>query len=268
MSHFILKQGEGRVCAFLNTIHPRPLKKALAHTCHAAMYAFTVCFMSGEKILQELATDGDIALEMTTGLLRVAVESVPMELRNLSTSELEQMRQPSPTDYALRQSFWAAIEKAKSNGEPHIRISQVYNNICSKQSFHQTCENHVRMAFILNRPKDDLGRLRDILQVAIGRFETYIATAPINEKSAGHYMKAMELLMNRVHGPMVQRIEAKHAHIKVPAPVQSEETKDVNKRLEELKSKLISAPPQQEIIPQQTQYDTIEVTANEQRDSG
>jgi hypothetical protein len=212
--------------------------------------------MSGEKIQEDTASDSDLALEMTTGLLRTAIEGIPSELRNLSTSELEQLRQPSPLDYALRQNFWSAIDKAKSNGDPQIRISHVFKDVCTKQAFHLVCENPVRMAFILNRPKDDLGRLRDILQVAIGRFEHYVATSPINEKTAGHYLKAMEILMNRVHGPMVQKIEAKHAHLNMNKPIAppNNET-EVNQRLNELRAKLLPEP-QNDIITQVQQHET------------
>lgn len=205
------------------------------------------------------------AIGYTEGLLRVGLDNLPPELIQLTRAEIEAQRPPSEVDILIQRNFWAVVEKAKKEGATSVKQTHIFAGACSEMAFQRFIKNPIRLAYMLHNPIDDIDRMKNMLVNGLARMENELLKMPITEKSAGHFIKALELLINRVHGPMVQRIEAKHAHMKVPPPPQPDNLKDVNQRLEELKSKLIAAPQKPDIITQvqqskQQEYDTIEVT--------
>lgn len=78
------------------------------------------------------------------------------------------------------------------------------------------------------------------------RLRNDLLTMPMTEKSAPVFLKAVEFLANRAWGPVIQRIEAKHAHLNLgtrSAPTnESLSPEEVQKRLTELKRKLMDDP--------------------------
>jgi hypothetical protein len=201
------------------------------------------------------------AIGYTEGLLRVGLDNLPPELILLTRAEIEAQRPPSEVDILIQRNFWAVVEKAKKEGETSIKQTHIFAGACSERAFQRLLENPIRLAYMLHNPIDDIDRMRNMLVNGLARMENELLKMPITEKSAGHFIKALDLLINRVHGPMVQRIEAKHAHIKMNQPP-PESTKDVNQRLDELRSKLIATPVQQrQIIPEE--QNTTDETAIE-----
>lgn len=220
--------------------------------------------MGGENQSESVTTEFNSVISFTEGLLRVALENLPGDIAQLTATELEKLRRPTETDVHLRVRFWKVIDEAKKAGRTSIKHSDIYNDICSSQLFSKIMETPIRLAWIVQPMRDDLDRMRNLLSLAFGKLETEFFDMPMNEKTAGHFLKAVELLMARVHGPLVHRIEAKHAHIKMTQEAPTS-VKDVNSRLDELRSKLIQAPAQQrQIIPENensTDESAIEVHA-------
>lgn len=223
--------------------------------------------MTGHDITDSLATQ-EVTLEQailfSEGMLRLALENIPNEILAMPMHELEELSPPREIDYLLQRNFWKAVNNAARQENPKIILSHIYNGVCSKQNFQKIMNSPHRLAWIVNFPKKDMERMEGMLSAGLGKIEREILTMKINDKNAGHFLKLIEMLMNRVHGPLIQRIESKHAHYKVPPAANPDTVKDVNQRLEELKSKLIAAPKNTDIITQvkenQQEYDTIEVT--------
>lgn len=219
--------------------------------------------MTGHDIATGLATPKvtlDQAISYAEGMLKLALENIPNEILAMPMHELEELSPPREIDYLLQRRFWKIVNDASNQENPKIVLTHIYNGICSKQNFQKIMSSPHRLAWIVNFPKNDMERMEGMLSAGLGKIEREILTMKLNDKNTGYFLKLIEMLMNRVHGPLIQKIEAKHAHMKVKAPEVPQDVKDVNKRLEELKQKLIAQPTHIDIIPdQQPEYDTIEV---------
>jgi hypothetical protein len=99
-------------------------------------------------------------------------------------------------------------------------------------------KNPHRMAWLLIYPQDDVERLKAGLSMGITRLIEFVSK-PVTEDTAGAFLKALEIMFNRVHGPVVQKIEAKHAHLNMNKPIVQQD--DPNRRLDELKTKIVQA---------------------------
>ncbi len=174
-----------------------------------------------------------------SGELRASMEAIPLEILQMSTDDLEEKRIPTDYDYLLRKSMWKQIEIAQKNGISEISNVLVYGPVCSRQAFDAVIKSPLRIAWLMIPPDHDVERMRGILGMSLGRLGRKMATMDINEKSLGNYLRAIEFLMNRVHGPVIQKVEAKHAHLNLNKPIISEAPD--HDRLESIREKLAAA---------------------------
>ena len=66
-----------------------------------------------------------------------------------------------------------------------------------------------------------------------------ILTMPVTERSAPTLLKAIEFLVNRAHGSVIQRIEAKHAHLDLNnSDMIAKTPEELQSAIDTLKSKL------------------------------
>ncbi len=74
----------------------------------------------------------------------------------------------------------------------------------------------------------------------IQRLRNEVLKMPVTERSAPTILKTVEFLANRSLGPVVQRVEAKFAHLNLDRPTaHSLKPEDTVGRIEELKAKLL-----------------------------
>lgn len=172
------------------------------------------------------------------GEFRKALEALPDDILVLTLDELEARRQPQENDYLLRRNFWREVEFAKKSGGTDIQMVAVYGSVCSRQAFDKLLSNSLRLAWILIPPLSDIDRMRGILNIALGRLSRGITVMEVNEKTLGNYLKAVELLMNRVHGPIIQKIDARHAHLNMNKPIEAFNPEDALKKIENLKAQI------------------------------
>jgi hypothetical protein len=95
------------------------------------------------------------------------------------------------------------------------------------------------MAWFLTPPMHDTELMEAGVKIGLRNLVKFVSKEPTAE-TASAFIKALEVLLNRVHGPVVQRIDARHAHahMKVAAPVNQLSPADEAARLEALKAKL------------------------------
>lgn len=174
---------------------------------------------------------------MLTGEFRNAVENLDEEFASKTQVELEDMRKPTEIDFLLRKKLWQLAEVGLNE---EIQPIEIYGDICSRQTFFvKVITSPLRVAWLMTPPQEDKTRMEAGLSIGITNLVKFVSKEPTSE-TAGAFIKAIEFLYNRVHGPMVQRIDARHAHMKVTAPSGTEPL-DVNARLEALKQKLVGS---------------------------
>jgi len=181
----------------------------------------------------------EFALSVIAGEFQQAALNLPPDIALMSALEIENIRNPTEIDFLLRKRLWKQVEIAKKTGETHITNRSIFAGVCSEQNFFVVLKNPHRVAWLLTHPTEDLERMKYGLSLGMKNLVEFVSKTP-NEKTAGAFLKAIELLMNRVHGPVVQKVEAKHAHMKVQSPISTATPEEVIARLDELKSKLLT----------------------------
>lgn len=181
------------------------------------------------------------AIALFRGKFREALEGIKPEILEMTIDELEETRNFSDIDYLLRKNLWKQVDLAIKSGFEELTTVSIYGSICSQQAFDKVIKNPHRLAWLLMHPQEDIDQMRSLLSMGISRLRKDFMTMPMNERTAGHFLKAIDLLMNRVHGPVAQKIEAKHAHLNMNKPIatQLDTPHDVIARLDELKEKLL-----------------------------
>lgn len=177
----------------------------------------------------------------TRGRLREGFENLPIELVGLTQSEVEKLRKPTENDYFLRQNLWNAVRNAQKLGKTEIFYPEIYGGICTEHAFQIAMATPLRLAYYLTPPTEDKSRMAAGLSIGISNLIDFVSK-PVDPDTAGAFLKAIEILLNRVHGPVIQRVDARHAHVNLNKPVHSTlPPDDQQKRLGELKEKLLQA---------------------------
>jgi len=183
----------------------------------------------------------EFAISLLSGNLKEAAESIPEDLLKLSGQELEDIRTPTTVDYLLRKSFWKQVELAYKSGETEITAKSIYDGICTKQNWeHKFVPTPYRVAWLLCYPETHMELMENGLTIGIHNLLKFIAKEPTKD-TAGSFMKAIDLLLNRVHGPVIQKIQAQHAHahLNMNKPLATNETpEEAIKKLEALRAQL------------------------------
>ena len=186
-------------------------------------------------LIQQERPNREFAESVLTGGFRYAVEQLPKDIAAMSEAQIEELRKPTDIDYFLRKSLWKQIELAQKGIITDISQASIYSGICSKQNFDQLCDVPLRVAWLLIYPESVNSLMEHGLSLAIHNLLKFVAKAPTPE-TASAFIKATELLLNRVQGPIIQKIQAQHAHLNMNKPIQVQQ--DPDKRLAELKSKI------------------------------
>ncbi len=195
--------------------------------------------MTGAKNLPVFTTR-EQAISLFTGDLRLAVESIPLDIANMSESEIFAVRKPTRIDWFLRKNLWNSIETARKAGEVEISQASIYAGVCSEQNFRKVMGQPLRLAWMLFHPRTDMDKWEEALSYGLDRFREEFMTMPITKDTAGHFLRALEMLITRVHGPVIQRIEAKHAHLNMNKPIEIQEPQS-HELLESIRDKIAAA---------------------------
>lgn len=179
----------------------------------------------------------EFAISVLHGNFRELSESLPEEIASMSLDALEEKRKPTETDYFLRKNLWKQVELAQKGIVSHITPAMVYGGICSKQNFDYFVKTPLKLAWLLTYPEGVQERLEAGLSIALTNLLKFVSKEPTAE-TAGAFIKATEILLNRVQGPIIQKIQAQHAHMNLNKPMASQLPHGAD-RLEELKAKLV-----------------------------
>lgn len=179
----------------------------------------------------------EFAIASLTGVLRNAAESLPEEIAVLTIEELETKRKPTQIDFFLRKNLWKQVELVQKGAFTEIDAVDIYRGVCARNSYENLAKNPERVAWLLIHPSESHDRAEAGFEIGLTNLLKFVAKEPTAE-TAGAFLKAMEMLWNRVHGPVVQRIDSRHATLNLNKPIAKPPGKE--NRLEELKAKLES----------------------------
>jgi hypothetical protein len=186
---------------------------------------------------------------LTGSKTQLAYENAPEELRKMSEIDLFKTGNIGEKDYFLRKNLWKNVEIAQKAGVFRITEASIYGDVMSAQNYYVSfLTNPHRVCWLMTPPTDSREIMEEALFYGLSRLRNELLTMTINEKTAPTMLKAIEFLANRTWGPVVQKIEAKHAHLNMNKPIAVQDARDVTKRLDELKAKLISVPALDESI--------------------
>jgi hypothetical protein len=188
-------------------------------------------------VIQIAPPTREYAVTLLKGGFRAAVESLPPELVRKTELELEADRTPTEVDYLLRKNFWKQVDLAQKGVISDIKAVDVYAGACSDTNFEErVLKSPIRLAWILTYPSTPDDLMEAGLNIALKNMIKFVSREP-NEDTASAFMKAVEILLNRVKGPVIQKIQAQHAHLNMNKPIVNQ---NPNARIEELKNKLVS----------------------------
>lgn len=137
-------------------------------------------------------------------------------------TELYDILKPTDLDDRLRVAFWHEYDRAQDRGVK-MQMKNVFSLFCSDMTFYKRILiSAARFAWIINRPSDYAMSLEASLNHGKNTLDKIIkmsvlgADGKIDKVAANIFLKAYELLDNRVKGGPLQRIEqkTKTMHIK------------------------------------------------------
>lgn len=200
-----------------------------------------------EKIQHDVvifdATTERAVVNLVPNRVREAIESVVQDYpQYLEASEvnLYEILKPTELDDRLRLSFWKEYNRAQDNGIG-MKMANVYSPIMSMENFyHKVLKNPDRVAWMIKPPEEYMISLEASLNHGknnldkIMKMNLFDEQGNLKKNEASIFLKAYELLDNRVKGAVIQRIEQKTASLHVHQKVDQEE---LRKELDELRDK-------------------------------
>jgi hypothetical protein len=164
-------------------------------------------------------------------------------MASMNQDQLEELRKPTEIDYFLRKKLWILVNSAQNGAISEIHGVDVYKGVCSKQLFYNILKEPKRVAWLLTVPHTDQEMVEAALNIGLRNLMKFVSKEPTAE-TAGPFMKAVEFLYNRVHGPLVQTTRNLNVNVNKNQTIPSPQTpEDANKRLEEIKAKLVIEAP-------------------------
>jgi hypothetical protein len=188
-------------------------------------------------------------LNLITPELREKISKLPSHLINTSESDiLSTGFIPNDMDFRIRLNFWDEYLWAQKHSNMQMRISSIYEDICSRESYRAIVNNPIRLAYMICPFESDTQRRRRLLSLAWNEMQNLITMkVPVNSKTGvpdpkilGLKQRLFEFLHISEHGQAVQKIEQsnKNLNYNVEAPqLQPTSMEDLDEKLKQLEAK-------------------------------
>lgn len=207
----------------------------------------------------EVEVDGDVVvfdeaneravINLVTPLVR---ESILRAYKNnpkwqgMCERELYNELRPSDTDDKMRLLFWKEYNRAQDRGK-RMLMGNIYSPVMTHENFRLFLGSDKRVAWMLKPPEEymisleaALNRGKDTISKLMS-MDLFDSKGKIKRVEASIFLKAYELLDNRVKGSVVQRIEQKTASVHVHKREQLPQGQgdELRKELDELRKKQV-----------------------------
>lgn len=183
------------------------------------------------------------------GLFEVAT-GIPDEIWEATEAEIRSLAQPTPTDYALRASFWREYERAMSQGTGKVSAQSVYSGVCSQQYWNsKLLKKPAKVAWLLRPMQVYEKELEAILHRGTERLWEII-DMPITDSKGRHDPKRAQVVLaalkqveDRVKGMAVQRqqklqINVNEGSRETRIMAELESIDSVDQRIKELEARI------------------------------
>ncbi len=154
--------------------------------------------------------------------LRECVLELPEDLLMCEEGTLKLKAKPTPTDYALRVSFWREFERMMWRGSGKITCSSILSGICTDAYFYrQFITNPLKLAWMVRPMQTYQKEMEAILHRGTERLWELIEIPITNKKGqvdaklAEVVLKTVKQLEDRVKGMAVQRSEQRSLSVNV-----------------------------------------------------
>jgi hypothetical protein len=145
-----------------------------------------------------------------------AIQTIPPEIKHLTEFELMRKLDPSPMDYALRRSFWNAIDQAEKLQRDSIFQTEVYRGICTQQTFNEgILPNPLRVAWITRPIVDHSHFYEAINKVALQKILDFVKDNPVDSKLLPAIVKIAEMSANRAYGAVAQKMQIQSKNLNI-----------------------------------------------------
>lgn len=183
-----------------------------------------------------------------TDHLRDKFSNIPPDLLEKNEFELEEIFNPTVIDWGLRRNLWKMYEKASLGLVQEITPHDIYDGVCTKQNFFWFLNNPKRLAWASIMPNSfEMAEDRGYY-LGINKVLNYMQKTEVNDKNILAFLKLIEQFGNRARGPVMQRIESRNLSVNInQTSGEISNPDEVNKKLEELKSKLLE-PAKTEVV--------------------
>lgn len=180
------------------------------------------------------------------------VKSIDPAIYDMDEIELEKHFKPSSNDFFLRRKFWQIAERNMSLGMTDVSIAEVYEGVLQRSNFYTNwIKNQYRFAWCMLPLTQHVDLIEEGFYLAIKKVKNELLAMPVNEKTAGHILKALEFFANRAIGPVIQRIEQKNLNLNVASSEKKIDTNiSVDDKLKEIQEKLTNSKTVIDVEPE------------------
>ena len=176
--------------------------------------------------------------------LRDRLDMIPEKYLHMDAQDIASKIEPDQGLEMLKYSFWKEYKKRVRTGGV-INVNDVCAGLCSVRRFWNLtnedgflpwlvapeAEVEKRLDYMCERGVD---RLMEIVNMDI----TDKKTGEVNTNRASLLVKTIELLLRRVHGSEIQKIEQKNLNVNIDSRTESKDVKDIHAAISDLKNKL------------------------------
>jgi hypothetical protein len=170
------------------------------------------------------------------------INAIPEQILLMSEDELYKAGKCGVIESKLRQAFWMEYNHSLIGKKKLMAVSNIFTGICSKAYLRECFNNSFKLAYILRPPANLKVALHEMLEIGLSQIRDILVLPHIDDKGkfdASHAalkLKAMETIMSRLMGGVVQRVEQKNLNVSVDA-----NPKDIEAEIKELEDKLQSS---------------------------
>ena len=172
------------------------------------------------------------------------LDSIPEKYLHMEAQDLASLIKPSQGAEMLKHSFWKEYKKRIRTGGI-MNYSDVCAGICGTKGFWKLMDRDGFLPWLVAPEPEVETRLNYMCERGVDRLMEIVTmdivdhkTGEVNTNRAALLVRTIELLLRRVHGSDIQRIENKNLNVNIDSKAESKEMVDIHAAINDLKNKL------------------------------
>lgn len=167
------------------------------------------------------------------------IKAIPEKLLLMTEEELYTLGKCGPIESKMRTAFWMEYNHSLLGKRKQMAVGNIFTGICSKAYMRECFNNSFKLAYILRPPANLKVALHEMLDIGLKQLRSILEMPHVDENGkfdsshAGLKLKAMDTIMSRLMGGVVQRVEQKNLNVSVEANPQ-----DIEAEIRQLEDKI------------------------------